>query len=200
MAEEDSTHWSMDKSLKYIYINEVIFVTLIFLCFIGELLAEITDRTAMFYWFLVTPVFFYCSILSEKAKAISIGVKNDCLIRYELFYWGSTMIAVLLVFLMWHAEVITSGAAALTIHIILANTTFLTGIILGAQYYMVGLILFMTAGLSILVGGSFGLDIVLSIPFIWLGFHLEKTFIFPILKRKNDFQKQSTKKDRRGQP
>jgi len=201
VEEKGSKHWSMDKSLKYIYINEVIFITLVFLCFIGELLAELTDRVAMFYWFFITPVFFYCSILSEKAKAISIGVKNDYLIRYELFYWGSTMIAVLLVFFMWHAEVIKPGAAALTIHIILANTTFLTGIVLGVHYYMVGLILFMTAGLSILMGGSFGLDLVVSIPFIWLGFHLEKTFLFPILKRKNDFQKdfsKDIKKDRRG--
>jgi len=193
MAEnKDSTHWSIDKSLKYIYINEVIFIVLVFLCFIGELLAGFTDRIAMFYWLLITPIFFYCSILSEKAKAISIGVKNDYLIRYELFYWGSTMIAVLLVFLMWHADVIKSGAAALTIHIILANTTFLTGIVLGVHYYMVGLILFMTAGLSIVMGGAFGLDLVMSIPFIWLGFHLEKTFLFPILKRKNDFQKLSS--------
>ena len=57
VEEKDSRHWSLDKSLKYIYINEVIFITLVFLCFIGEFLAELTDRVAMFYWFFITPVF-----------------------------------------------------------------------------------------------------------------------------------------------
>ena len=191
MSEEiDSQHWSMDKALRYIHINEVIFVTLVFLCFIGELLADVTDRVALFYWFCVTPVFFYCSLLSEKAKAISTGIKNEHLIRYELFYWGSAMTAVLLVFLMWHAEIIRPGAAAMSIHIILAHTMFLTGIVLGVHYYLVGSILFITAALSIVMGGAFGLDLVISIPFVWLGFYLEKILIFPTLKRKNDFMKE----------
>ena len=188
--EKDSQHWSMDKAIRYIHINEVIFVTLVFLCFVGELLAEVTDRVALLYWFFVTPVFFYCSLLSEKAKAVSTGIKNEFLIRYELFYWGSAMTAVLLVFLMWHAETIKPGAAAMSIHIILAHTMFLTGIVLGAHYYLVGTILFATAALSILMGGAFGLDLVIAIPFIWLGFYLEKTLIFPTLKRKNDFMKE----------
>nr|WP_305907824.1 hypothetical protein [Methylomarinum sp. Ch1-1]MDP4520606.1 hypothetical protein [Methylomarinum sp. Ch1-1] len=41
-------NWSMDSALRYIYINEVIFVVLVLLCFIGELLAEATDRIAFF--------------------------------------------------------------------------------------------------------------------------------------------------------
>jgi len=187
--KQDPKNWKMDKALHYIYINEVIFVVLVLLCFIGELLAEVTDRVAMFYWFCITPVFFYCSLLSEKAKAISIGVENKHLIRYELFYWGSTMVSVLLVFLMWHADVISPGAAAMTIHIILAHTMFLSGIVLGLHYYLVGGFLFVTAVLGIMFSGELGIDFVISIPFVWLGFYLEKVLLFPTLKRKNDFLK-----------
>ena len=183
----DLHHWNMDKTLRYIYINEVIFVTLILLCFLGEILAEVTDRMAFFYWFCITPVFFYCSLLSEKAKAISIGAKKEHLMRYELYYWGSAMIAVMLVFLMWHAESISPWAASMSIHIILAHTMFLSGIVLGIHYYLVGMFLFLTAALSIIMGGAFGLDLVLMLPLIWLGFYVEKTYLFPTLKRRRDF-------------
>ncbi len=179
--------WNIDKALRYIYINEAIFVFLVFLCFVGELLAEFTERIAFFYWFCVTPIFFYCSILSEKAKAISTGVHNKMLFRYQLFYWGSAMTAVLLIFLMWHAETIKPGGAAMSIHIILAHTMFLSGIVLGLHYYLVGAFLFVTAALSILIGGTFGFDLLLAIPFIWLGFYLEETVVFPTLAERNEF-------------
>lgn len=187
MNEDKKTPWNMDKALRYIYINEIIFVALVFVCFLGELLAEVTERIAFFYWLLVTPFFYYCSYLSEKAKAISTGVENAQLIRYQLYYWGSAFISVILVFLMWHADTIKAGGAAMSIHIILAHTMFLSGIVLGLHYYLIGAILFLTAALNILVSGTFGLDLMLSIPLIWLGFYLEDTVIFPTLKRKNDF-------------
>nr|WP_305907825.1 hypothetical protein [Methylomarinum sp. Ch1-1]MDP4520607.1 hypothetical protein [Methylomarinum sp. Ch1-1] len=133
--------------------------------------------------------------MSEKAKAISTGISNKHLIRYELFYWGSAFGCVLLVFLMWHAETITPGGGAMTIHIILAHTMFLSGIVLGVHYYLIGGILFVTAALSIVMGGNFGVDLVLSLPFIWLGFYLEETLLFPTLKRKNDYLKEREESD-----
>jgi len=183
----ETDNWNMDKALNYIYINEVIFVTLILLCFFGEILAEFADREALFYWFCITPVFFCCSWVSEKAKASSTGINNENLLRYELYYWGSAMVSVLLVFMLWHAESINPSAAAMSIHIILAHTMFLSGIVLGVQYYLVGAFLFLTAFLNIMMSGSFGVDLVIMIPIIWLGFYLEKTYLFPTLKRRHDF-------------
>ncbi len=183
-------HWSMDKALHYVYINEVIFVTLVLLCFIGELLAEFSARFSFFYWLCVTPVFFYCSWLSEKTKEISTGEENESLLRYELVFWGSAFMAVLMIFLMWHSDAIKPVGAAMSIHIILAHTMVLLGIVLGTHYYLVGSFLFGTAAMSLVFGGQFGLDLVLSIPIIWLGFHLEETLLFPTLKRKHDFLKE----------
>jgi len=182
--------WSMDKALHYIYINEVIFISLILLVFIGELLVDVSERVALFYWLCVTPVFLYCSWISEKAKEISTGVKNNELLHYEMVYWGSAMISELLIFLLWHADMIRPSGATMSIHIILAHTMVLLGILLGTHYYLVGGFLFGTAALSVVFGGQFGLDLVLSIPIIWLGLHLEQTLIFPTLKRKNDFLKE----------
>lgn len=188
MKEENNLQdWSMDKALRNIYIHEIIFVTLILVCFIGELLAEVADRVAMFYWLISTPVFFFGSLLSEKAQSINSGIKKDHLIRFELCYWGSAMIAVLLVFLMWHAESIGPTGASMSIHIILAHTMFLSGIFLGFYYYLVGTFLFLTAALNILMSGKFGMDLVILLPVIWLGFYAEKKYLFPTLKNKHDF-------------
>lgn len=106
----------------------------------------------------------------------------------NFFYWGSAMTAVMLVFLMWHAESISPGAASMSIHIILAHTMFLSGIVLGFHYYLVGIFLFLTAALTIFMAGTFGIDLVLMLPLIWLGFYVEKTYLFPTLKRKHDFE------------
>ena len=77
MTEQNTTQsWNMDKALRYIYINEVIFVTLILLCFIGEILSEVTDRVAVLYWLCITPVFFYCSPFFSH------------FILAHIFYWG----------------------------------------------------------------------------------------------------------------
>ncbi len=187
MAKAPNKKWSMDKALHYIYINEVIFVSLILLVFIGELLVEFAERIALFYWLCVTPVFLYCSWLSEKAKEYSTGVVNKELLRYEMVFWGSAMISVLLVFLLWHADMIRPSGAAMSIHIILAHTMVLLGLLLGPHYYLVGGLLFGTAALSVIFGGEFGIDLVFSIPIVWLGFHLEKAWIFPTLKRKEAF-------------
>ncbi len=136
--------WSMDKALHYIYINEVIFISLILLVFIGELLVDVSERVALFYWLCVTPVFLYCSWISEKAKEISTGVKNNELLHYEMVYWGSAMISELLIFLLWHADMIRPSGATMSIHIILAHTMVLLGILLGTHYYLVGGFLFGT--------------------------------------------------------
>ncbi|MFK5951070.1 MAG: hypothetical protein QM500_20135 [Methylococcales bacterium] len=185
---KESKDWSLDHALRYIYINEVIFVTLVMLCFIGELVAEFADRgVVLFYWLCMTPIFFICSLISEKVKSLKTGVKKPHLMRIEILYWGSAMTAVILIFLLWHAESIQAGAAAMSIHIILAHTLFLSGIVLGVQYYLVGIFLFITAALTIFMSGTFGIDLVLMLPVIGLGFYLEKQYLFPTLKRTHDF-------------
>ena len=192
MSDEnvEKQKWNMDAALRHIYINEIIFITLILLCFFGEILIEIADRAGVFYWLLMTPVFFFASMLSEKTKTIATGHKTEHLIKYQIFYWGSAFAAILLVFLSWHAEAIKAEAAGIIIHIILAHTLFLSGIVLGFRFYLIGGVLFVTAGLTILMEAHFGIDLLFILPFVWLGFYWEKNHLFPTLKRKSDFVKE----------
>jgi hypothetical protein len=71
------------------------------------------------------------------------------------------------------------------IHIILAHTVFLSGIVLGFRFYLIGFLLFCTAALTILMQTTFGIDLLFAIPILWLGIYWEKTHLFPTLKRKS---------------
>ena len=117
-------------------IEEYIFISLIIASFLGELIMNASLFIAFIYWILITPFFFTASILSEKAKTLRTGRETDHLIRYELFYWGSAFAAVLLIFLLWIAGRIGPSEASIVIHIILAHTMFLTGIVLGLRFYL----------------------------------------------------------------
>jgi hypothetical protein len=189
MSEKETkkTGWNIEAAIEHVYIDEIIFVSLVFLCFFGEVLLEITERAGIFYWLLMAPIFFYASIVSEKAKAKAIGYETAHLIKYQLFFWGSAFFAILLVFLAWHAEILKAGGVGIIIHITLAHTMFLSGIVLGFRFYLIGALLFCTAGLTILMEAHFGIDLLVALPFIWLGFYWEKKHLFPILKRKSDF-------------
>ncbi len=184
-----NSKWNMNAALHHIYINEIIFIALISLCFFGEVLMEISGRAGVFYWLLMSPVFFFCSMLSEKTKALATGYETEHLIKYQMLFWGSAFFAILLIFLLWHAEMMKAQATAISIHIILAHTMFLSGIVLGFRFYLIGALLFCTAGLTILMEAHFAIDLLITIPFIWLGFYWEKNHLFPTLKRKNDFVK-----------
>lgn len=192
MSEQktNKSKWNMDAALNHIYINEIIFVSLIFLCFFGEVLIEVSDRAGVFYWLLMAPVFLFSSLLSEKTKAIATGHETENLIKLQILFWGSAFFAILLVFLTWHAEMMKAQAAAITMHIILAHTLFLSGIVLGFRFYLIGALLFCTAGLTVLMEAHFAIDLLITLPFIWLGLYWEKKHLFPSLKPNNDLIKE----------
>jgi len=172
-------------------IEEYIFISLIVASFLGELIMNASLLIAFIYWILITPFFFTASILSEKAKTLRTGRETAHLIRYELFYWGSAFAAVLLIFLLWSAGRIGPSEASIVIHIILAHTMFLTGIILGLRFYLIGILLFITAGLNITsqFSANFSLDIVVIALITFAGLKIKTQFILPILKRESDFTK-----------
>ena len=70
MSEEDQ--WNLDAITRNIYINEIIFIGLIALCFIGDVIGAISSRAVIFYWLMMVPIFFASSLLSERALYLQI--------------------------------------------------------------------------------------------------------------------------------
>ncbi len=196
------TNKYFEKIVNIANIDEIIFISLIAASFIGELLMNVSLLFGFFYWIAVTPFFFITSILSEKIKNQRTGRETQYLVRYEMFYWGSAFVAVILIFFLWDIERIGPSEASIFIHIILAHTMFLSGIILGLRFYLIGILLFATATLNIVTDFSlnFGLDLLFIVVIAWLGFKVKNQFIFPILKRESDYSKSEddySGKDRR---
>ena len=175
-------------------IEEYIFISLITVSFLGELIMNASLFIAFIYWVLITPFFFIASILSEKAKTLRTGRETAHLIRYELFYWGSAFATVLLVFLLWDIGRIGPSEASIVIHIILAHTMFLSGIVSGLRFYLIGILLFITAGLNITsqFSANFSLDIVVIALITFFGLKIKSQLILPILKRESDFTNNHT--------
>lgn len=188
-----SEQTTFNKLLSNPNIDEYIFIFLVAASFVGELILDASLIFGFFYWLLITPLFFLASILSEKVKTFRTGRETAYLIRYELFYWGSAFAAVILVFLLWDTDRIAPFEASTIIHIILAHTLFLSGIVLGLRFYLVGILLFATAALNIMTEFTlnFSLDLVVIVLVVWLGLKVKNQFILPILKRDIDYIKSS---------
>ena len=190
-TDNQTENQGLNKLLLTPNIDEYIFISLIAASFVGEIIMEASLFIAFIYWLAITPFFFFASILSEKVKCFRTGRKTAHLIRYELFYWGSAFAAVILVFFLWDFDRIQPSEASIFIHIILAHTMFLTGIVLGFRFYLIGILLFTTAALNITSAYSlnFSLDLVVIVLITWLGLKIKSQFILPILKRESDFTK-----------
>jgi len=186
-----NTEQGLNKFLSNPNIDEYIFISLIAASFFGELIMNASLFVAFIYWMAITPFFFLASILSEKAKSLRTGRETKNLIRYEIFYWGSAFIAVMMVFLLWDVERIGPSEASIVIHIILAHTMFLTGIVLGLRFYLIGILLFITAALNITSDFSlnFSLDVVVIALITFGGLKIKNQFFLPIFKRESDFTK-----------
>lgn len=175
--------WNIDGIIRNLYLNEIIFLGLIGLCFVGDLIGYLSSRAVLFYWLTMVPIFFISSFISQKAAVLESGHDTPHFLKYESIFWLSAFFAVLLVMLLWHASLIETEATGLIIHIILAHTMFVTGALLGFRFYLIGFFLFLTAGLSIAAEGEVGFTAFIAIPIIVFGLYYEKRFLFPSIRK-----------------
>ncbi len=76
-----------------------------------------------------------------------------------------------------------TASVGINVHIILAHPLFTTGIILGLRFYLIGLFLFIMAGLTIAMESAVGFTLLFSIPILLIGLYFKKN-IYPLLKTK----------------
>lgn len=180
MSEQnDHENSPIDKMIRYSHINEVFFVSLVLLCFIGDLLGEISGHAAVFYWLLMVPVFFFITLFNEKAKELKTGLSIENFKKSNILYWTSAFLSILLILMLRHAEDIDARGAAVAIHIIVAHTMFLLGILAGLRFYLIGAFLFLTAGMTIFMESIVGFTIILAIPVLFLGLYMERHKTIP---------------------
>jgi len=127
-------------------------------------------------------VFFLCSVIIEKAQ-FSKNENTGENVYFGLIYWGSAFISVLLILYIWHAGILAAETVGILVHVILAHTMFVTGIILGFRFYLIGLFLFIMAGFTIALEGAVTVALIFAIPLTIMGVYLKKNNFFLHFKR-----------------
>lgn len=117
--------------------------------------------------------FFLITLVKEKSRELKTGRTIADFIRTSFLYWLSALMSMLLVMFLWHADALNAVSASLAIHIIVAHTMFLLGTIAGLRFYLIGLFLFITAGITTQFEGVFGTTILIALPIIFFGFYYD---------------------------
>lgn len=187
LAQDKKDRLSLEDMAKNIYINEAVFIGLIVLCFLGDVMGEISDRAVIIYWILMAPVFFISVVVIEKAQVLTANKTEKNNVRFNLVLWSSALISILVVLFLWHSGALVTQAVGLVIHVILAHTMFVTGSVLGFRFYLIGLLLFIMLWFTILMEGTVAVTLMFAVPLMVMGLYFEKHYFFPYIKKRELF-------------
>jgi len=164
-------------------INEMVFIGLVILCFVGDVMGEVSDHAVVIYWLLMTPIFFLGSTIIEKAQAIKSLNPKKIHFRFSSILWGSAFFLVLNIMFLWHAEVLAVQTVGLIIHVILGHTFLVSGTFLGGRFYLIGLFLLLLAWLTIAMEAIVGMGLMFIAPLTIIGLHYKNKTVPPFRKK-----------------
>ncbi len=162
---------NIDKIANIQSINEIIFMSLVVLCFLGDVMGELSDHVVIMYWLLMTPIFFLGSTIIETSQVLKSSTPRGSSIRNSLILWSSAFFSVLIILFLWHAESFAAETVGVIIHVILGHTLFVSGTFLGFRFYLIGLFLLLLAGLTIAMEATVGMTLIFTIPLMIIGLH-----------------------------
>ncbi len=139
VSEESATQKSLLKRL--FGLNEIIPIVLILLSIIGIGITDFSPGESRHYWFAMVPVFAGACLILEWSRARGRGQKWTTIVRTQLLLWLGLLVAVRLVFLLLHAGRLDNENTGLIILLLLALSTFFSGILQGWRLLIVGIFL-----------------------------------------------------------
>ena len=157
--------------------NKVIYVTLVLLSLLGMAITNFSPVDAHLYWLAMTLVFAIGAIASGWQEATDKQQKNS-LVTSQLFHWGSTLIAVMVVYAFFHSGQIQNETVSLVILLILSLSTFLDGIHVGWQFSVIGVLLAISAVIISYLDEYIWIIAIIALVFIALSFLWNKYLKF----------------------
>jgi len=127
-------------SRKLATIDKIIFVALIILTLLGVALTNVYPAHTHTYWLAMTFFFAIGSIATGWHHASEENQKKK-LITYQFLHWGSTLVAVSIVYTFLHTGQIQNETVSLMILLILAFSSFLDGFQVGWHFSVLGILL-----------------------------------------------------------
>ncbi len=127
-------------SSKLATIDKIIFAALIILTLSGVALTNMSPVDAHIYWLTMTLVFAIGAITTGWKRAAEKGEKKQ-LVTSQLFHWGSTLVAIIVVYTFLHTGQIQNETVSLMILLILSLSSFLDGFHVGWHFSVIGVLL-----------------------------------------------------------
>ena len=124
--------------------DNIILVILILFALFGMALTNVSPAEAHLYWLAMTLFLALGAITTGWQRAAEKGEKTK-LLTSQLFHWGSTLVAVMVVYTFLHTGQIQNETVSLMILLILALSAFLDGIHVGWHFSVLGILLAISA-------------------------------------------------------
>ena len=120
--------------------EKVVFVILILLTMGGVTLTNVSPEDAHLFWLVMNPVFAIGAIMSGWRRASEQNTRKH-LVLTQLFHWGSSLVAIVIIYGFLHTGQLQFESTGLMIVLVLALSAFLDGIHVGWHFSVLGLLL-----------------------------------------------------------
>ncbi|WP_428354836.1 hypothetical protein [Methyloprofundus sp.] len=149
--------------------DKVVYVALVLLSIAEMAVTNFSPADAHTYWLVMTLVFAIGAIVTGWHNAPDKHAKTR-LVTSQLFHWGSTLIAVLVVYAFLHSGQIQNETVSLMILLILSLSTFLDGIHVGWQFSVLGILLAISTVIISYLDEYIWIIAIIAVAFIGLSF------------------------------
>jgi len=123
---------------QYLGPDGIIMILLMLLAIIGIGITDFSPQLSHWYWLAMVVITGIACIVMEWSRARKKGLSATTILKKEVFIWLGVLVAVNLVYFLFHSGRLDSENTGLVILLILALATFLAGLRLDWRLCLLG--------------------------------------------------------------
>jgi len=120
--------------------DKIILSALILLTLFGVAVTDVSPASAHKYWLMMIFIFALGAIISGWQRSADKSEKTR-VVTSQLLHWGTTLVAVAIVYIFFHSGQIQNETISLMVVLILALSAFLDGPHVGWHFSVIGILL-----------------------------------------------------------
>jgi hypothetical protein len=123
---------------QYLGPDGIIMILLVLLAIVGIGITDFSPQLSHWYWLAMVVITGIACIVMEWSRARKKGLSATTILKKEVFIWLGVLVAVNLVYFLFHSGRLDSENTGLVILLILALATFLAGLRLDWRLCLLG--------------------------------------------------------------
>ena len=123
---------------RYLGPDGVIIILLVLLAIVGIGITDFSPLLSHWYWLAMVVITGIACLVMEWSRARKKGLSATTIVKKEVFIWLSVLVAINLVYFLFHSGRLDSENTGLVILLILALATFLAGLRLDWRLCLLG--------------------------------------------------------------